>query len=87
MAGMDELARRYILLALRLERLAPGFLDSYAGPHAIRTTSDPVLSTYPFTYTVGARLIRPWLATVGPIAGFRRLLSQQLSPAQLLAET
>ena len=29
---MDELARRYLLLALRLERVSPGFVDSYVGP-------------------------------------------------------
>ena len=29
---MDELARRYLLLALRLDRISPGFVDSYVGP-------------------------------------------------------
>jgi len=29
---MDELARRYLLLGLRLDRISPGFLDSYVGP-------------------------------------------------------
>src|SRR5688500_3629609 len=29
---MDELARRYVLLCLRLERVAPGLIDSYVGP-------------------------------------------------------
>lgn len=29
---VDDLARRYLLLGLRLERLAPGVVDSYVGP-------------------------------------------------------
>jgi hypothetical protein len=29
---MDEIARRYVLLGLRLGRLVPGFVDSYVGP-------------------------------------------------------
>jgi len=29
---MDELARRYLLLGLRLDRISPGFVDSYVGP-------------------------------------------------------
>ncbi len=29
---MDEIARRYLLLGLRLERHVPGFVDSYVGP-------------------------------------------------------
>jgi hypothetical protein len=32
MALMDEIARRYLLLGLRLERRVPGFVDSYVGP-------------------------------------------------------
>jgi hypothetical protein len=32
---MDELARRYILLALRLERVSPGLVDSYVGPREL----------------------------------------------------
>ncbi len=33
---MDELARRYLLLALRLARISPGLLDSYVGPPELR---------------------------------------------------
>src|SRR5512146_2884685 len=33
---MDELARRYLLLGLRLERLSPGLIDSYVGPPELR---------------------------------------------------
>ena len=29
---MDELAQRYLLLGLRLDRISPGFVDSYVGP-------------------------------------------------------
>ncbi len=40
---MDELARRYILLCLRLERVAPDFVDSYNGPEDLRevVTGEP----------------------------------------------
>lgn len=30
--AMDELARRYLLLGLRLDRISPGLIDSYVGP-------------------------------------------------------
>jgi hypothetical protein len=59
----------------------PGRLD-----HMFRSFADPVLSTYPFTYVQGARMIRPWLELVGQTAGFARLLSEQLSPSQLTFE-
>lgn len=61
-------------------------LDSTRIDHLFRTLTDPLFSTYPFTYTEGARLIRRWLEVTGQTAGFWRLLSEQLSPAQLLAE-
>jgi hypothetical protein len=51
-----------------------------------RAFADPVPRTYPFTYVQGAQLIRDWLEVVGQTAGFVRLLSEQLSPAQLLVE-
>ncbi|HYN63475.1 MAG TPA: hypothetical protein VES36_02645 [Candidatus Limnocylindrales bacterium] len=54
--------------------------------HMFRSFADPVLRTYPFTYAQGARVIRPWLEVVGQTAGFARLLSEQLSPAQLTIE-
>lgn len=33
---MDEIARRYLLLGLRLDRHVPGFVDSYVGPPELR---------------------------------------------------
>jgi hypothetical protein len=63
-----------------------GAADDQQLDHAFRALSHPLYRTYPFTYTEGARLIRSWLETTGQTAGFRRLLTEQLSPAQLLAE-
>ena len=63
-----------------------GALPSDRLDHAIRVLRDPVNRTYSFTYTEGARLIRPWLEVQGQTTGFARLLSEQLSPATLLAE-
>jgi hypothetical protein len=60
--------------------------DSRRLEHILRLIKHPVQRTYAFTYTEGARLIRRWLGETGPTAGFARLLSEQLSPAQLLAE-
>lgn len=54
--------------------------------HFLRILRDPANKTYEFTYVEGARLIRPWLELHGQTAGFARLLSEQLSPAQLRAE-
>jgi hypothetical protein len=61
-------------------------MDEQQLDHAFRVLSHPLFRTYPFTYTEGARLIRPWLEVTGQTAGYRRLLSEQLSPAQLQAE-
>jgi hypothetical protein len=54
--------------------------------HAIRVLRDPVNRTYSFTYSEGARLIRPWLEIEGQTLGFQRLLSEELSPAVLLED-
>ena len=54
--------------------------------HAIRVLQDPVNRTYSFTYSEGARLIRPWLEVEGQTLGFQRLLSEELSPAVLLRD-
>lgn len=54
--------------------------------HLMRAATDEIGRTHVFTYTEGARLIRRWLALTGPKPGFARLLSEQLSPGQLLAE-
>ena len=42
--------------------------------------------TYSFTYSEGARLIRPWLEIEGQTLGFQRLLAEELSPAVLLRD-
>ncbi len=44
MAPVDELAQRYILLVLRLDRVSPGLIDSYVGPSELReiVRSEPV---------------------------------------------
>lgn len=37
---MDEIARRYVVLGLRLGRLVDGFVDSYVGPAELRAEAD-----------------------------------------------
>jgi hypothetical protein len=59
----------------------PDWLD-----HLMRVVTDPSSRFHVFTYTEGARLIRRWLERTGSKAGFARLLSEQVSPAQLLAD-
>jgi hypothetical protein len=54
--------------------------------HTFRVLHDPVNRTYSFTYSEGTRLIRPWLEVQGQTTGFWRLLSEELSPAALVAE-
>ncbi len=63
-----------------------GAMDDQRLDHTFRGLEHPLYRTYPFTYTEGARLIRDWLPVTGQTTGFWRLLSEQLSPAQLLAE-
>jgi hypothetical protein len=63
-----------------------GIADDQELDHALRGLAHPIYCTYSFTYTEGAGLIRRWLEATGQTAGFGRLLSEQLSPAQLLAE-
>ena len=64
-----------------------GAMDEQRLDHTCRSLEHPLFRTYPFTYTEGARLIRKWLPVAGQTTGFWRLLSEQLAPAQLLAET
>ena len=54
--------------------------------HAMRVLHDPVNRTYSFTYSEGARLIRPWLEIEGQTLGFQRLLAEEVSPAVLLRD-
>ena len=51
--------------------------------HNVRFMTDPVWRSYISTYTDGLALCRDWVA--GDPARFRRLLTEQLSPADLLA--
>jgi hypothetical protein len=50
---------------------------------AMRFITDPVWRSYVTTYSDGYRLCRDWVA--GDPAKFKRLLTEQLSPAELLA--
>lgn len=54
--------------------------------HSMRVLHDPVNRIAVFTYTEGARIIRPWLEIEGQTGGLWRLISEQLSPAVLLAD-
>jgi len=63
-----------------------GAMDERELDHLLRVLQHPLYRTYPFTYTAGAGLIREWLQVTGQTSGFWRLLSEQVSPAQLLAE-
>jgi len=63
-----------------------GLMSPERVDHTIRILRDPVGRTYRFTYPAGARLVRSWLELTGQTAGYWRLLSEQLSPAALLAD-
>ena len=39
-----------------------------------------------FTYFYGKRLMQPWLQGAGRLAVFRRFLTEQLYPAELVKE-
>jgi hypothetical protein len=52
----------------------------------MRVLTDSIGRTYPFTYSYGARLIRPWLEVQGQTNGFARLLAEQHTPAGLAAD-
>jgi hypothetical protein len=54
--------------------------------HELRALRDPLWATIPFAYRLGPTLIREWLEVQGQTRGFRRLLSEELSPRQLRAE-
>ncbi len=53
---------------------------------SMRVLTDRIGRTYPFTYSWGASLIRPWLEVQGQTTGFARLLSEQHTPSGLAAE-
>lgn len=54
--------------------------------HELRTLRDPLWRTNPFSYRAGPTLIAEWLEGQGQTAGYRRLLTEQLSPARLRDE-
>lgn len=45
--------------------------------------SDPLWRTYVFTYYYGEDLLRPWLDRVGWVPGFRRLVTEPLTPEKV----
>jgi hypothetical protein len=49
--------------------------------HAMRFATDPVWRAYGTTYTDGYRLCRDWVG--GDPERFKRLLTEQLTPAEL----
>jgi hypothetical protein len=53
---------------------------------SMRVLTDRIGRTYPFTYSWGARLIRPWLEAQGQTTGYARLLAEQHTPAGLAAD-
>jgi hypothetical protein len=72
-ASDDEACDYVMRWALSSERRAS---------HNVRFMTDPVWRTYVTIYEDGRRLCQDWVA--GDSARFRRLLTEQLSPADLL---
>jgi hypothetical protein len=71
----EEEARGYLMRwALSSEKRAA---------HNVRFMTDPVWRSYMTLYADGRRLCHDWVA--GDPARFRRLLTEQLAPADLLA--
>jgi hypothetical protein len=60
-----------------------GLSSQHRAEHNVRFMTDPVWRSYITTYADGHALCRDWVA--GDPARFRRLLTEQLSPADLLA--
>jgi hypothetical protein len=54
--------------------------------HELRALRDPLWRTNPFSYRLGPTLIAEWLEGQGQTGGYRRLLTEQLSPARLREE-
>jgi len=73
---MDELARRYLLLCLRLDRLSPGFIDSYVGPSELKEIAlgeAPALATELHDETMALSELADRLPDDGPATTRRRL--------------
>ncbi|MGH2456221.1 MAG: hypothetical protein ACRDHD_08200 [Candidatus Limnocylindria bacterium] len=77
--GLPEAEVRQLLaeLALRSEARIE---------HDLVGLRDPFSCVYPFAYTLGRRLIAPWLAAQGQTTGYARLLREQLTPGRLRSE-
>ncbi len=45
---------------------------------------DPFREAYIFTYSYGRNLMRPWLAGANRLDVFRRFLTEQLYPSELV---
>ena len=55
---MDEIARRYVVLGLRLERIVDGFVDSYVGPAELRDEANAGLRPEPLALAEAAEALR-----------------------------
>ncbi|MEO8510388.1 MAG: hypothetical protein ABI534_04015 [Chloroflexota bacterium] len=55
---MDEIARRYVVLGLRLERIVAGFVDSYVGPAELRAEADTGPPPEPLVLAAEAETLR-----------------------------
>ena len=62
-----------------------GLSSDRRAQQAIRFTTDPVWRSYITTYTDGYRICKAFVA--GDPARFKRLLTEQLTPAEIVAAT
>lgn len=81
---MDELARRYLLLCLRLGRLVPGFVDSYVGPAHLAEAADSEPMPLPSELHDEAMLLRTMAADLVDVQR-QRWLDGQLRAIAVLA--
>lgn len=78
----EQWLQDYILLALRIDKAIHKFtdnpfVDAYYGPP----------EAYVFTYFYGKQLMRPWLQEADRLTVFRRFLTEQVSPSELVKES
>ncbi len=70
----EQWFREYVLLAFRIDKAIRKFSESR------------FVDYYIFTYFYGKRLMQPWLQSADRLAVFRRFLTEQLYPAELVKE-
>jgi hypothetical protein len=84
MSSLDSWGESYLLLALRLDRHVPGYVDAYTGPPTLREAVEAEAAREPAGLLAEVDALRRALGAQGYAADRRRFLEKQLRAMEAL---